>query len=141
MSHPNAVGLVELSRRTDSTIEDLQDIYGINRLIKINSKSTFHETCNRTLENRTIFTKYRFAIKEALVEIFNQFSEDEIIRMEKHACCELIIKNVATHLINKNVFGGRGARSRSEKCLTFDAISKVMECRNVRLKKEIVHSC
>ena len=67
MSHPNVVGLVELSRRTDSTIEDLQEIYGINRLIKINSKSTFHEICNRTLENRTTFTKYRFAIKEALV--------------------------------------------------------------------------
>lgn len=82
MSYPNAVGLVELSRRTNSTVEDLQEICGINWLIKINSKSAFHEICNRTLENRTMFTKYRFAIKEALVKIFNQFSEDEIIRME-----------------------------------------------------------
>ena len=55
MRHPNVVGLVELSRRTGSTVEQTNDIFGLNRIVKIDTTSVLHEMCNRTLETGLSF--------------------------------------------------------------------------------------
>ena len=50
MRCPNVNGLVELSRRTGTTLQDLNDDFSADRLIRIDGNSCLHEICNRALK-------------------------------------------------------------------------------------------
>ena len=84
MRHPNVVGLVELPRRTGSTVEQMNEIFGLKRIVKIDTTSVLHETCNRTLENRATFSNYRFVIKEVIINAVNRHTTTQFLRMKKH---------------------------------------------------------
>ena len=92
MRYPNVNGLVELSRRTGTTLQDLNDAFSADRLIRIDGNSCLHETCNRALENRNLFYNYRHVIKEAIANSFRMCNENETLRMEKHACYNLTLR-------------------------------------------------
>ena len=55
MRYPNVNGLVELSRRTGTTLQDLNDAFSTNISIRIDGNSYLHETCNKALENMNLF--------------------------------------------------------------------------------------
>ena len=81
MRYPNVVGLVEISRRTGATVDQLHDVYGVHRLVKFDSTSAFHEVCNRTLENRTMFSNQRLIIKLGITHALNKNSPSKILKI------------------------------------------------------------
>ena len=134
MRHPNVVGLVELSRRTGSTVEQTNDIFGLNRIVKIDTTSVLHEICNRTLENRAMFSNYRFVIKEAIINAVNKHTTTQILRMKKHQCYKIVIEEVIMFLLNKHMLNGRRAITRNENKTQFKMANEVLRHRNNRLK-------
>lgn len=139
MSYPNVVGLVEISRRTGATIDQLHDVYGVHRLVKIDNTSALHEVCNRTLENRTIFSNYRLIIKLVIIDALNKNSPSKILKMEKHKCYTIIIREVITSVINKYIFRGRRAITRNENQLSHKILCEVLSRRSDRLKNKTIH--
>ena len=140
MRHPSVVGLVELSRRTGSTVELIKDIFGLDRIVRINATTVSHEICNRALENRTAFSKYRFIIKGAIINAVNKCTRTQIFRMNKHACHKIVIEEVIVFALNKCMLNGRRAIVRGENRAQFCIASKVLRCRSDRLKNSSMHS-
>ena len=141
MRHPNVVGLVELSRRTGSTVELIKDIFGLDRIVRIDATSVLHEICNRTLENRSMFFKYRFIIKGAIVNAVNKHARTQIFRMNKHACYKIVIEEVIVFVLNKYMLNGRRAITRRENRAQFRMASEVLRYRSNRLKNSSMHLC
>ena len=134
MRFPNVNGLVELSRRTGTTSQDLNDDFSADRLIRIDGNSCLHETCNRALENRNLFYNYRHVIKEAIANSFRMCNENETLRMEKHACYNLTLREVIISLIRKHLFRDRFIFTRSENKMNAQIVEEVMKHRTNRLK-------
>ena len=64
MRYPKILGLVEVSRRTTTKLNDFNEVFRADRLIRTHPNSCSLETCNRTLENRTLFYNFRQVIND-----------------------------------------------------------------------------
>ena len=119
----------------------MHDTHSAHRLVKIGNISTLHEVCNRTLENHTIFSNYRFIIKLVIIDALSKNSRSNILKMGKHKCCTIIIREVITSVINKYIFRGRRSITRNENQLSHKTSCEVLSRISDRLKNKTIHSC
>ena len=108
MSHPNEEGLFEVYGRCCATDELLNNVFGVDRIAKIESGSFLYEACCRVLLNDHTFRNYRQIIKESKVNSMKHYSSSDISNMIKNGCYELVLNDIGNALVIKNsMFGSR----------------------------------
>lgn len=54
----------------------------------------FHEICRRILENSHMFHNYCKLIKNSIANNIKKYSTSDILKMEKHECCQIMLNNI-----------------------------------------------
>ena len=99
MTHPFDEGSCEVFRRCRLTHDILDEVFGVRRIVKIEVGSSLHEICCRTLENKHMFRKHRKEIKKSIAKNMKHCSSNEFAAMGKHACFEIVLKDIVKQMM------------------------------------------